>query len=137
MGQTQSATTWLSRPEAQCWHYCQSVSLDRSPNLRRGVAQLVRVDSSVERPLRSVDPLPESGVGSGGLRDWCGLDGLNVRKGLLGHLGSSPSEQVVRCRPGLGSESALDDAVPIDLGQRVPVEPPPGAAGGDLVGYPE
>jgi transposase-like protein len=36
-----------------------------------------------------------------------------------------------------GSESALDDAVPIDLGQRVPVEPPPGTAGGDLVGYRE
>ena len=36
-----------------------------------------------------------------------------------------------------GSESALDDAVPVDLGQRIPVEPPPGAAGGDLVGYRE
>jgi hypothetical protein len=38
---------------------------------------------------------------------------------------------------GKGSKSALDDAVPVDLGQRVPVEPPPGAAGGDLVGYRE
>jgi hypothetical protein len=36
-----------------------------------------------------------------------------------------------------GSESALDDAVPVDLGQRISVEPPPGAAGGDLVGYRE
>ena len=65
MGQTQWATRWLSRPEARCSHYWQSVSPDRSPNLGRSVAQLVRVDSSVERPLRSVDPLPESGVGSG------------------------------------------------------------------------
>jgi hypothetical protein len=39
--------------------------------------------------------------------------------------------------PGMSSKSALDDAVPVDLRQHVPVEPPPGAASGDLVRYRE